>query len=184
MSFNPTLETKRLVLRKISEEDKKDLFEILTNSQIDKKMIWNHLDDMDEILDYIRVVKESYKKNHPSCYGIELKEENKLIGIVEFFNYKEEFHCAEIHYMLLPVHHRKGIMTEALLKILSFIFEKTDLNRVEAFCLKENKAAGKVLKKAGLILEGVLREKLLVNDEFVDLNIYSILKSDMQFVIV
>jgi ribosomal-protein-alanine N-acetyltransferase len=183
MDYNPTLETKRLILRKISENDKDDLFGLLTNSQIDKKMIWNHLDEMDEIVEYIEEVRESYNKNHPSCFGIELKEDNQLIGVVEFFNYNEEFHCVEMHYMLLPKHHRKGIMTEALLKILAFIFDKTDINRIEAFCLKENKAAGKVLEKAGMILEGILREKILVNDEFMDVKLYSMLKSDMQFVV-
>ncbi|MCF7792922.1 MAG: GNAT family N-acetyltransferase [Candidatus Cloacimonetes bacterium] len=184
MSYNPTLETKRLILRKISGDDKEDLFELLTNSEMDKKMIWNHLDDMDEIEAYITEVRDSYNMNHPSCFGIELKEDNHLIGVVEFFNYKEEFNCVEMHYMLLPKHHRKGMMTEALLKILSFIFDKTDINRIEAFCLKENKAAAKVLEKAGLILEGILREKILVGDEYMDIKLYSMLKSDMQFVVV
>jgi len=181
MDYNPRLETKRLILRKITTEDKTDLFDLLTNSQIDKKMIWDHLNEMDEINEYINEINISYENNRPSCFGIELKETKKLIGVINFINYKEEFHTLETHYMLLPKHHSKGITTEALLKIIKFVFAKTDINRIEAFCLKMNRAAGKVLDKAGMHLEGVLREKIFINEKFVDLKLYSILKSDIQY---
>ena len=82
MDYNPSLETRRLILRKISEADKMDLFELLTNSQIDKKMVWNHLDDMNEITEYLNEIIGSYHNDQPSCFGIELKESGKLIGII------------------------------------------------------------------------------------------------------
>ena len=90
MDYNPSLETKRLILRKISEADKMDLFELLTNSQIDKKMVWNHLDDMNEITEYLNEIIDSYHIDQPSCFGIELKESGKLIGIIKLFNYEDE----------------------------------------------------------------------------------------------
>ena len=78
MDYNPNIETKRLILRKISEADKIDLFELLTNSQIDKKMVWDHLDDMNEITEYLNEIIDSYNNDQPSCFGIELKESGKL----------------------------------------------------------------------------------------------------------
>ena len=182
MEFNPKLETKRLVLRKITEADKIDLFGLLTNSQIDKKMVWNHLNEMKEITHYINEVNGFYENSQPSCFGIELKESGKLIGIVELINYKKEFHSLEFHYMLLPKHHRKGIMTEALLRIIAFIFKKTNINRIEAFCLKSNRASAKALDKAGMHLEGIMRDKMFLNNEYVDLKSFSILKSDIQYI--
>ncbi|MDO9576991.1 MAG: GNAT family N-acetyltransferase [Candidatus Cloacimonadales bacterium] len=182
MDFNPRLETKRLVLRKITKEDKNDLFELLTNSKIDRRMVWNHLTDMDEITQYIDEVVASYEKKEPSCFGIELIESGKLIGIIKFLNYKEEFHGLEVHYMLLPAHHNKGIMTEALIKVIAFVFKKTSINRIEAFCLKSNHAAGKVLEKAGMHLEGIMREKIYINGNYVDLKMFSIIKSDIQYI--
>jgi RimJ/RimL family protein N-acetyltransferase len=182
MDYNPRLETKRLVLRKITKTDKDDLFELLTNSKIDRRMVWNHLDTMEEITEYIDEIVSTYEKNEPSCFGIELQESGRLIGIIKFINYKEEFHALEVHYMLLPLHHNKGIMTEALIKVISFVFKKTSINRIEAYCLKSNPASGKVLEKAGLHLEGILREKIFINDEFVDLKMFSIIKSDIQYI--
>ncbi|MBT4332238.1 MAG: GNAT family N-acetyltransferase, partial [Candidatus Cloacimonetes bacterium] len=111
MDYNPSLETRRLILRKISEADKEYLFELLTNSQIDKKMVWNHLDNMNEITEYINEILVSYQNNQPSCFGIEIKESGELIGIIKLINYDDEFKCVEVHYMLLPKHHRQGIMT-------------------------------------------------------------------------
>lgn len=182
MEFNPRLETKRLLLRKITKADNTDLFEVMTDSQIDKKMVWNHLNKMEEITLYINEVIGFYESKQPSCFGIELKESGKLIGIVELINYKKEFHSLEFHYMLLPKHHSKGIMTAALLRIIAFIFKETDINRIEAFCLKSNRASAKALEKAGMHLEGIMRDKIFLNNEYVDLKSFSILKSDIQYV--
>ncbi len=182
MNFYAKLETKRLILRQITKADNTDLFDLMTDSQIDKKMVWNHLNEMEEIIHYINKVIGFYESNQPSCFGIEFKESGKLIGIVELINYKKEFHSLEFHYMLLPKHHSKGIMTEALLRIIDFIFKKTDINRIEAFCLKSNRASGKVLEKAGMHLEGIMRDKIFLNNEYVDLKSFSILKSDIQYV--
>ncbi len=182
MDYNPTVESKRLILRKITETDKMDLFDLLINSRIQRRMVWNHLNNMEDITQYIKEILSSYENNEPSCFAIELKESGKLVGIIEFINFKEEFMCLEVHYMLLPKHHNKGLMTEALIKIISFIFKETSINRMEAFCLKSNHASGKVLEKAGMHLEGIMREKIFIEDDYADLKFFSMIRSDIQYV--
>ena len=70
----------------------------------------------------------------------------------------------------------KGIAIEASKEILKYGFNKMGLNRIEALCNIENNASARVLEKAGLTLEGILKESVLVKERFVDHKIYSLLK--------
>ena len=52
------------------------------------------------------------------------------------------------------------------------------LNRVEADHFARNPASGRVMEKAGMTKEGVLRQKYCKDGEFLDAVQYAILKSD------
>ena len=53
------------------------------------------------------------------------------------------------------------------------------LNRIEARHMTKNPASGRVMEKAGMKLEGILRQQVLRWDSFEDLVIYGILASDL-----
>jgi [ribosomal protein S5]-alanine N-acetyltransferase len=65
-----------------------------------------------------------------------------------------------------------------LLAVVNFAFEVLGLNRVEAHCEEENIGSWKVMMKAGMKFEGVLREKVFVKDKFRSMKVYSIIKSE------
>jgi ribosomal-protein-alanine N-acetyltransferase len=71
-----------------------------------------------------------------------------------------------------------GYMSEALFKVIDFLFETTDVNRIEAEHDTKNSNSGKVMAKAGMTFEGVLREAGYNNQGIVDVAYYSILRSD------
>ena len=58
-------------------------------------------------------------------------------------------------------------------------FEELGLNRIEARHMTRNPASGRVMAKAGMKLEGTLRQQVLKWDSFEDLVIYGILASDL-----
>jgi RimJ/RimL family protein N-acetyltransferase len=49
---------------------------------------------------------------------------------------------------------------------------------VLAHCFVGNRASARVLEKAGMTREGTLREHALKWDEFVDLDVYAIVRSE------
>lgn len=66
---------------------------------------------------------------------------------------------------------------------MGFFFNEVGFNRIQAKHHKDNPASGKVMKKAGMKYEGRLREYFKNNDgEFVDCDLYSIIKADQKFV--
>jgi ribosomal-protein-alanine N-acetyltransferase len=61
---------------------------------------------------------------------------------------------AHMGYMLLPEHHRRGYMPEAVKRVIEFAFAEDGCVRITSGCHKENDASRKVLEKSGFRKEG------------------------------
>jgi ribosomal-protein-alanine N-acetyltransferase len=71
-------------------------------------------------------------------------------------------------------------MTEVTRKIISFGFEMMKLVRIEASCHPLNLGSAKVMEKAGMTYEGMLRKTIYVKGKNEDLKIYSIIIDDYE----
>lgn len=67
--------------------------------------------------------------------------------------------------------------TEALRKVLAYSFQ-FGLNRIEALPVLGNRAAARVLEKAGFHKEGELRQYLWQKGAFQDFSLYAILQEE------
>ncbi len=174
----PKLETERLVLRKLLYKDVNDIYSYAHDEEVAQYVMWDAHHSELETLEFLNVVIELYNKNEPAPWGIELKETKKIIGTIGFVSLESEHNKAEVGYTLAKQYWNKGITTEALKKVIQFGFEKMRLNRIEAKCIKENEQSIKVLLKAGMKEEGLLRQYLYLKKDFRDIKIFSILKSE------
>jgi len=175
----PTFETNRLKIRLFKIEDIHDLFEYCSDSKVTKYLSFETYTDISEAEDRIKYCLEGYKNiDKPIVWGIEYKENGKLIGSIDFITWNENHKEAEVGYILNQNYWNKGIMTEALSAVIKFGFEKMNLNRITICCDERNIASARVIEKNGLKYEGTLREKLFIKDEFVSIKCYSILKNE------
>ena len=85
----------------------------------------------------------------------------------------------ELGYWIGKPFWNNGYCTEAVGAVVRYGFEELGLNRIEARHMTTNPASGRVMAKAGMKLEGVLRQQLLRSDSFEDMAIYAILASDL-----
>ena len=69
-------------------------------------------------------------------------------------------------------------MTEVLKAILDYAFDEIELNRVQAEVFAGNNASSAVLKKCGMTLEGVARQKYYKNKKYIDTALWAIVASD------
>jgi ribosomal-protein-alanine N-acetyltransferase len=76
-----------------------------------------------------------------------------------------------VGYELLPAFQHKGIMTEALEKVIAFGFDEMKLQRIEAWTTKENHASIKLLQKNNFI-----KDLAKENNDGPDMVIYSLEK--------
>ncbi len=62
--------------------------------------------------------------------------------------------------------------------LIDFCFHHLNLNRIEIRCGTENVKSKHVAEKLNFTKEGVIRQGELLYDRYIDLNLYSLLKSD------
>ncbi|TDD97984.1 GNAT family N-acetyltransferase [Flavobacterium cellulosilyticum] len=183
ISFNPfpNLETERLYLRRIVKEDVNEIFALRSNKEIMKYVPRPIAKSNEEAMEHITLLEEKLKTNEGINWAITLKSDPKLIGIIGHFNIKPEHYRSEIGYMLLPEYHGKGIISEAVKKVVKYGFIEMKLHSIAAIIDPENLASEKVLQKNGFIKEAHLKENEFYQGRFVDTVIYSLLNKHFSY---
>ena len=89
-----------------------------------------------------------------------------------------EHGLAEVGYALTTERQGRGVMAEALGRLLDDLFRNTRLERIEARCATDNRASQRVLEKLGFRREGTLRSYFRLHGRRVDNHLYAILESE------
>lgn len=176
----PQLETKRLILRKMTLADAQDIFEYASDPEETKYAEWHYHKSIEDSISFLKSVIQKYENKEVSEWGIILKENNKFIGTCAYLWWQPAHNRAEIGYALSRKYWGKGLMTEAIKEVIKFGFEQMQLNRIEGRCIVENFASQRVLEKVGMKFEGILREQLLVKGVYRNIKLYSILRKEYE----
>ena len=171
----PILETERLQLRRLVNEDFNEISALRSNKEIMKYIPRPLAKTKEEALEHIATINSRIESNEGINWAITLKNESKLIGIIGHYRLKPEHYRAEIGYMLLPEYHGKGIITEAIKEVVNYGFETMKLHSIEALIDPRNFASEKVLQKNGFIKEAHFIENEYYEGQFLDTVVYSIL---------
>jgi len=176
----PEFETGRLFLRKLKGSDTALVFEFNSNLeslQFIPRDPWTDIKQATEKMDFFI---EAYKKKEAIWWSFTLKETGKVIGYGGVFNIDKDNNKAEIGYGLLPGNSGKGLMTEALSKIVNFTVDQLKLHRIYALVVPGNTGSEKVLEKFGFNKEGVLRHHKYSRKKYFDMGMFSLIndKSD------
>lgn len=168
------LTTDRVFLRKITLDDAEDIFSFTSNPKTSEVLTWNAHKDIHKTKSFIQnAIIDKYEKNLAAQWGIELKENRKIIGIAGFINYWEEHDKAEITFVLSPDYWGKGYMPEALNAILDYGFKEMGLHRIEAKCEIDNYSSEKALQKIGMKLEGCKYDFLVRKGQYRSFKFYA-----------
>lgn len=149
------LETPRLRLRKIGMADLVDFNRFAGSEEVTKYMFFRPHKSMEESAASIE--KWAARQEAGGCYhwGIALKGSDRLIGMIDLLRFDEEKGSCNFAYMLARDQWGRGYMTEALKAVIDFGFSQMELQRVEADYMAENEASGAVMRKAGLLCQGL-----------------------------
>lgn len=175
----PVLETDRLILRQVTNDDAKSLLTYFSDTDVMRYYGLEPFKSIDDALDEILWYKSIFEKRTGIRWGISLKGSDKIIGSCGFFNRAVEHSRTEIGYELSKEYWGKGIAGEALESVVKYGFQNLQLERIEALVEPANLASLKLLDRIGFEKEGLLRHYEFTCGKFDDLYIYSILKSDL-----
>lgn len=182
INFHPfqNLETERLLLRRIDINDAEEILALRGNPQTMKYIPRPLAKTKEDALEHIAMIEEKIINNTGINWGITIKGNPKIIGIIGHYKISPENHRAEIGYMAFPEFNGKGYMSEAIKAVVTYGFEQLKLHSIEAIIDPENIASERVLQKNGFVKEAHIKENELWEGKFLDTVIYSLLRKNFK----
>ena len=176
--YIPRLETNRLVLRELTADDAEDLRKWLGKDEI--YTYWGRSaskgEKNPELLFADPRPNVNRKPSHDFIWGIELKDTNEIIGQIEVFDVEND-RFGMVGYRIAPWLWSTGICTEALRRVVEFIYSETTIDRLQGNADVRNIGSNKVLQKSGFTLEGTIRHGKMVS-QYCDYNIWGMIRDD------
>ena len=169
------IETERLFLREWQKKDVEDLYDIMKNPSV---IIggWKPHANINTSIELLKEYMESDER-----WAVALKDTGKVIGGIRVYpdHNRGRFYAKMINYVLSEDYWGNGYMTEAVKRIIEYLFEESDIDLLSAFHYPENDRSKKVLEKCGFQYEITIKQGSARYDgQVFDAVCYSILKSD------
>ena len=143
----PILRTGKLTLRQLVSSDDNEIFALRSNENVNKYLDRKPSKSIDDAKAFIQTINENIQSNNSIYWAITLNGINKLIGTICLFDFSTDNSKAEIGYELLPEFQGKGIMQEAISKVVDFGIQHIGLNLIEAYTHSENQSSTRLLEK-------------------------------------
>ena len=117
--------------------------------------------------------EEWISKNDPHTFAI---DDGQLVGAMGLVMKGDEM--AELGYWIGVPFWNRGYASEAARAIIRYGFGECALHRIFAGHFARNPASGRVMAKAGMTLEGTLRQHVKKWGEYLDVSYYGILRDE------
>jgi len=176
MSGETTLETARLILRPYSDADIAELLPLVGSHEVAATTLRiAHPYTEQDARAFLQLAHEPGR----IWLAITLRNEGRQIGGIGLRGEPQHRH-AELGYWLGVPYWGKGYATEAAREMVRHGFEDLNLHRIFASHFKHNPASGRILTKLGMRHEGCQREHLRKWDQYVDSELYGLLRQEWE----
>jgi ribosomal-protein-alanine N-acetyltransferase len=179
INFNnpfPVLETERLILRMIRNDDRQEMFEIRSNRQTMQyipRPLANTVEDAQKVIDMINGFVE---RNERINWAITEKGSDKMLGVIGYVRMLEDAHRSEVGYVMHHDSMGKGFAKESLQAVVDYGFNVMNLHSIEAIIRPDNAASIKLVEKLGFIREAFFRDYVFHEGQYYDEAVYSLIK--------
>lgn len=170
-----TLETSRLILRGWRENDLDDLFDIMK----DESVLMGGWKPNSDITISAELLNQYIENN--DRWAIELKDRNKVIGCVGICpdNNRGKLYAKSLNFVMSEDFRGNGYMTEAVKRIVQYMFEELNIDLLSAFHIPDNIGSQRVLERCGFEYEITIKQGYKRYDGHIfDSICYSITKFD------
>lgn len=171
-----TIETDRLILRRIKLEDASQIYKNWTSDPlVSKQLEWNVHQSIGDTLDYVNSKLEAYNNDFFYDWVVVLKETDEPIGEISSVRIQKKHDLVELGYNYGSRYWGNGYASEALKAVIKFLKEEAKVYKVVCTHISTNPASGKIMQKAGMEYDGTLKDYRIdkSTNERVDLIYYS-----------
>lgn len=143
------LETERLILRELTDDDFADLYEILSDADIMQHYPYTF--DEDRVKKWIKRNIERYHNDGFGLWAVILKENGKMIGDCGITMQKINGELLpEIGYHIHKAYQKKGYATEGAAECINYAFDKLGFDKVYSYMKYTNIPSARVAEKNGM----------------------------------
>ncbi len=174
----PDIQTERMTLRQLTEDDMDFIFDMFSRPETNLYVADDDVKTMEEAVE----LYETFIKPKPYLFrlGMVLKEDGNLIGTLGLYGINIEDRKGKLGVDLFKEHWGKGLMSEAVQALIRYGFEEMNLNRIEASADPGNHRSLNLIKRTGMVKEGVKRQVDWYEGRFHDDVLFSILREEWQ----
>ena len=174
-------ETERLLISNYQEGDGNEFYQLLLSNcdhlqeEIGETKTLKTVEDAEE---YVRIKRIAWLSRERLVPKIVVKSTGRMIGQL-WIEPKWDRMIFEIGYFVEEKSQGYGYVTEAVKKMIEFLFTGLGANKLEIHAKATNTRSTGVAKRCGFTKEAQLRERGRTNEgEIVDLEIYGLLRSE------
>ncbi len=171
------IETERLLLRKPRMDDAYSLFNAyMQDPEVTRFTTWRPHRQVEQTEEFIKNCLSAWENDARFPCVITLKDKDEPFGMIDFHIRGS---TVGFGYVIARSHQCMGYATEATRAIIGWAFQQPSLYRVNASTDVENLASARVMEKAGMQREGILRKYIVhpnISDEPRDSYMYAIVK--------
>jgi len=170
----PVLSTRRLTLRKLTDGDLPELFEMRADPEM--HLFTDTVPDVTtkDTKNYIEKMNDGVKADLWFIWGIEHTLLHRLIGTISIWNFDEKKQKAELGFGLTPAFQGRGYMSEALKAVVDYGFKTLKLSIIEAYTDEGNKRSIKLLNNAGFNYQNTIDEAGLKKEKVFKMQVFSL----------
>lgn len=172
------LKSERLLLRRYQQQDAQQAFDNWCGDPaVSSLLLWDTHPDSRFTQGLIQDWIAAYKNKRSYHWVVEM--DGEVIGDIAAMNCSDHLMQCEIGYCLSKRFWGKGIMTEAVIRVMRFLFLEVGFHRIVGRHFVDNPASGRVLQKAGMKQEGITRQyRNAKTGGFEDLAVYAAIRAE------
>ncbi len=144
----PILKTERLILRQLTNKDAKQIHKLRSDPSVNRFIGRTNSTGVEEATEFIKKIVELVQNNQGMYWVIVLKDNTDLIGTICYWNFDVDNEIVEMGYEMLPEFQGKGIMIEAVKRVIEYGFKEMKAKTITALPSADNKSSIALLKKA------------------------------------
>ena len=173
-----TLYTPRLLMRLPRYRDAKEFHAYACDPLVARYVFWDAHTSLRQTRSTLRGIIARNRLANLTTFAIIRQSDSRMVGTIGLVWREMETNNAEVGFSIAHECWGQGLMTEALEAFLYYAFVQMGLSRVEAQHDLRNPASGRVMQKAGMRLEGRMRERLYYKGERADAALYAALREE------
>lgn len=167
-----------VVLRKLCEKDADGMLSWMYNPQVQKGFRKDMSTNTQETVRSFIANACYEKKQGGAIHFAVIDDSDEYMGTMTLKEIDVANNNAEVAYVICPENQGRGLGETGLKLLCQKAFEEYDFERLSLEAYTDNPASNRLAIKCGFMLEGVRRHCLYINNEYKDLNCYSIIKED------